>query len=66
MTEAEATEIVERYETLVAEVVKKHGPFSLPDFDVSFPVEIANHSLVIRENVEGDGWRLRCIVEPLS
>lgn len=66
MTEEEAREIVERYEELAALTVKAAGPFNLPAFEVSFPIEVKGASVVVRENVEGDPWRLRTAVLALE
>lgn len=59
MTEAEAREIVERYEALARNVGALAGFDVGVDFLIEYPVEITGSTLVIRENIEGDRWALR-------
>lgn len=59
MTEAEVREIIDRYEGLVRTVIAAAGPFELPDFEISLPLQITEGAVVLKENVEGDAWRLR-------
>lgn len=61
MTEAEVRGIVERYEGLIDLVVRSAPPMTFPPFSISFPAELSGKTLLVRENVEGDAWRMRSI-----
>lgn len=60
MTEAEAREIVERYEALAKTIVRSTDQEIGPGkFHVEFPVQIGSRTASVRENAQwADEWNL--------